>query len=67
MEDEMKFDSEIHEGIFISQMREQIQSTLLLKESGVDILKIEMPKHQELEQPKTTDIIKMIGVKKNEI
>lgn len=63
----MKFDSEIHEGIFISQMREQIQSTLLLKESGVDILKIEMPKHQELEQPKTTDIIKMIGVKKNEI
>lgn len=41
--------NDMEEGMFIAQMRDQIQSSILLAESGVDITRIEMPKKPELD------------------
>ncbi len=40
----------MEEGIFISQMRDQIQASIALKQQGLDITMIEMPKREQIEE-----------------
>lgn len=42
--------NQMEEGMFIAQMRDQIQATIMLKQQGIDITKIQMPE-KTLETP----------------
>lgn len=59
--------NEMDEGQFIAQMRDQIESTIRLKQSGVDVTKISMPsgEHKSLtgEPEKFGDVIKLLNIK----
>lgn len=63
--------NKMQEGQFISQMRDQIQATIVLKEQGVDVARIGMPSKESplgigsgLESPK--DVLNLITSKSEE-
>lgn len=58
--------NESEEQFFIAQMRDQIVSTITLREQGVDITQIEMPKANEQLSSPTKDLFAHLGLSTKE-
>lgn len=56
--------NDVDEGIYIAQMREQIQSSYSLAKQGIDIARISMPKKQENGLSSSSNIINLLDLKK---
>lgn len=56
--------NEMDEGIFIAQMRDQIQASYSLEKQGVDITRIEMPDNRKIE---SNDLLNVIGFRSREL